>query len=261
MSMNYYNKDMKLNELSERLSSLLDIPAFVGADISLNGLQVGDLYSNIGKVAFAVDANMKSIEQAIAAKANMLFVHHGIFWGKPIAVTGRHYDKMKTLLDNKLAVFACHLPLDAHLELGNNAQMAKRLGIVDPKPFSFYKGVYVGVKGSLPRPMLASRIISQLGVRTIPRTVVVGNGKKEIRNIGIVSGDGAFDMYDAMRDGLDALITGEARYSTYNDCVEAGFTMLCLGHYETETFGVKAVEQVVAGMGLETCFIDTQVEI
>ncbi len=261
MSMNYYIKDMKLNELSERLSSLLDIPAFVGADISLNGLQVGDLDSNIGKVAFAVDANMKSIEQAIAAKADMLFVHHGIFWGKPIAVTGRHYDKMKTLLDNKLAVFACHLPLDAHMELGNNAQMAKRLGIVDPKPFSFYKGVYVGVKGSLPRPMLASRIISQLGVRTIPRTVVVGNGKKEIRNIGIVSGDGAFDMYDAMRDGLDALITGEARYSTYNDCVEAGFTMLCLGHYETETFGVKAVEQVVAGMGLETCFIDTQVEI
>ena len=259
--MNYYIKDMKLNELSERLSSLLDIPAFVGADISLNGLQVGDLDSNIGKVAFAVDANMKSIEQAIAAKADMLFVHHGIFWGKPIAVTGRHYDKMKTLLDNKLAVFACHLPLDAHMELGNNAQMAKRLGIVDPKPFSFYKGVYVGVKGSLPRPMLASRIISQLGVRTIPRTVVVGNGKKEIRNIGIVSGDGAFDMYDAMRDGLDALITGEARYSTYNDCVEAGFTMLCLGHYETETFGVKAVEQVVAGMGLETCFIDTQVEI
>lgn len=252
---------MKLNELSDRLASLLDIPAFAGADISLNGLQVGDLNFNIEKVAFAVDANMQSIEQAIAAKADMLFVHHGMFWGKPIAVTGRHYDKIKTLLDNKLAVFACHLPLDAHMELGNNAQMAKRLGIADPNPFSFYKGVYVGVKGSLPRPMLASQIISQLGVRTIPRTVVVGEGKKEIRNIGIVSGDGAFDMYDAMREGLDALITGEARYSTYNDCVEAGFTMLCLGHYETETFGVKAVEQVVSDMGLETCFIDTQVDI
>ena len=117
------------------------------------------------------------------------------------------------------------------------------------------------MKGSLPRPMLASQIISQLGVRTIPRTVVVGDGNKEIRNIGIVSGDGAFDMYEAMGEGLDALITGEARYSTYNDCVEEGFTMLCLGHYETETFGVKAVKEVVAGMGLETCFIDTQVEI
>lgn len=252
---------MKLSELSDKLTSLLDIPAFAGADISLNGLQVGDLDSNIEKVAFAVDANMQSIEQAIVAKADMLFVHHGMFWGKPIAVTGRHYDKIKTLLDNSLAVFACHLPLDAHMELGNNAQMAKRLGIADPKPFSFYKGVYVGVKGSLPRPMSASQIISQLGVRTIPRTVVVGDGNKEIRNIGIVSGDGAFDMYEAMGDDLDALITGEARYSTYNDCVEAGFTMLCLGHYETETFGVKAVKKAVAGMGLETCFIDTQVEI
>ena len=252
---------MKLSELSDRLSGLLDISSFAGADISLNGLQVGDLDSNIEKVAFAVDANMQSIEQAIAAKADMIFVHHGMFWGKPIAVTGRHYDKIKTLLDNKLAVFACHLPLDAHMELGNNAQMAKCLGSADPKPFSFYKGVYVGVKGSLPRPMLANQIISQLGVRTIPRTVVVGDGNKEIRNIGIVSGDGAFDMYEAMGEDLDALITGEARYSTYNDCVEAGFTMLCLGHYETETFGVKAVKEVVAGMGLETCFIDTQVEI
>lgn len=252
---------MKLSELSDRLSGLLDISSFAGADISLNGLQVGDLDSNIEKVAFAVDANMQSIEQAIAAKADMIFVHHGMFWGKPIAVTGRHYDKIKTLLDNKLAVFACHLPLDAHMELGNNAQMAKCLGIADPKPFSFYKGVYVGVKGSLPRPMLANQVISQLGVRTIPRTVVVGDGNKEIRNIGIVSGDGAFDMYEAMGEDLDALITGEARYSTYNDCVEAGFTMLCLGHYETETFGVKAVKEVVAGMGLETCFIDTQVEI
>lgn len=252
---------MKLSELSDRLSGLLDISSFAGADISLNGLQVGDLDSNIEKVAFAVDANMQSIEQAIAANADMIFVHHGMFWGKPIAVTGRHYDKIKTLLDNKLAVFACHLPLDAHMELGNNAQMAKCLGIADPKPFSFYKGVYVGVKGSLPRPMLANQVISQLGVRTIPRTVVVGDGNKEIRNIGIVSGDGAFDMYEAMGEDLDALITGEARYSTYNDCVEAGFTMLCLGHYETETFGVKAVKEVVAGMGLETCFIDTQVEI
>lgn len=252
---------MKLSELSDRLSGLLDISSFAGADISLNGLQVGDLDSNIEKVAFAVDANMQSIEQAIAAKADMIFVHHGMFWGKPIAVTGRHYDKIKTLLDNKLAVFACHLPLDAHMELGNNAQMAKCLGIADPKPFSLYKGVYVGVKGSLPRPMSASQIISQLGIRTIPRTVVIGDGEKEIRSIGIVSGDGAFDMYEALREDLDALITGEARYSTYNDCVEAGFTMLCLGHYETETFGVNAVKEVVAGMGLETCFIDTQVEI
>lgn len=252
---------MKLSELSDNLSGLLDISSFSGVDISLNGLQVGDLNSNVEKVAFAVDANMQSIEQALAAKADMLFVHHGMFWGKPIAVTGRHYDKIKALIDNKLAIFACHLPLDAHMELGNNAQMAKRLGVLDTKPFSLYKGVYVGVKGSLPRPMSASQIISQLGIRTIPRTVVIGDGEKEIRSIGIVSGDGAFDMYEAMGEGLDALITGEARYSTYNDCVEAGFTMLCLGHYETETFGVKAVKEVVAGMGLETCFIDTQVEI
>lgn len=258
--MNYYC-NMKLSELSNRLSSLLDIPSFAGADVSLNGLQVGDPNAEVGKVAFAVDANMETIERAVEAKADMLFVHHGMFWGRPLAVTGVHYDKVKKLLDNGLALFACHLPLDAHLELGNNAQMAKRLGLLDIKPFSTYKGVYVGVKGVLERPMPPSRIISQLGVRTSSRTVVIGDGDRMVSSIGIVSGDGAFDMYEAMREGLDALVTGEARYSTYNDCVEAGFTMMCLGHYETETFGVKAVKEVVEGLGLATCFIDTHVEI
>ncbi len=259
MSMNYHD-NMKLKELSKRLSTVLNMEAFDKIDVSLNGLQCGDENANIEKVAFAVDANMQTIEKTIESKSNMLFVHHGMFWGKPFAIKGYHYNKIKTLLDNNLAVFACHLPLDAHLELGNNAQMAKRLNLEDIKPFSLYKGAYVGVKGTFNKPVSTSSIIETLGLRSTSRTMVIGQDK-EIKNIAIVSGDGAFDMYEALDDGLDALITGEARYSIYNDCMEAGFTMLCLGHYETETFGVKAVMNEVSKMGLETCFIDTQVTL
>ena len=252
-----YTLRMKLREFTDKMTEILDIRRFDGADISLNGLQVGDLDAEISKVAFAVDASLASINKAVEQGADVLFTHHGLFWGRPIAITGRHYDRVTTLINNKLALFACHLPLDAHKELGNNAQMAKKLNLQDIEPFSFYHGVYVGVKGTLPAPMTAKEIISFLGVRENATNFVINGGEKKFRKVGIDSGDGPGDVYDAMSEGLDVLITGESRYSTINDCLEADMSMLCLGHYETETFGVKAVMDLVGReMGLETCFID-----
>ena len=253
---------MKVKELVSYFSDLLRISDYSNADISLNGLQVGDLEADVKKLAFAVDASLATIEAAVEQGADMLFVHHGLFWGRPIAITGRHYARVKALLDNKLALFACHLPLDANLELGNNAQMAKRLGLEELEPFSFFRGVQVGVKGVLPEPLDAKEIIAKLGVRRDERTLVVGDSARKIRKVGVVSGDGATDMYDALAEGLDALITGEARYTTFNDCTEEpNFTLMCLGHYETEVFGVKAVMEKVSQMGLETCFIDNPISI
>lgn len=253
---------MKVKELVDYFSDILRISDFNNADISLNGLQVGDVEADVKKVAFAVDASMATIDEAVRFGADMLFVHHGMFWGRPIAITGRHYRRVKTLLDNNVALFACHLPLDANLELGNNAQMAKKLGIEDMEQFSFFRGVHVGVKGSLPRPMSADEIIASFGVRKDERTLVVGDSKRKMKRVGIVSGDGASDMYDALNEGLDALITGEARYTMFNDCMEEpSFTLMCLGHYETEVFGVKAVMEKVSQMGLETCFIDCPISI
>lgn len=128
---------MKVKDLVDYFSETLKISDFSNADISLNGLQVGDVEADVKKIAFAVDASMATIEEAVKQGAEMLFVHHGLFWGRPIAITGRHYKRIKTLLDNNVALFACHLPLDANLEVGNNAQMAKRLGIEDLEQFSF----------------------------------------------------------------------------------------------------------------------------
>lgn len=248
---------MRLSEFVERLSELLAIGNYAGADMSLNGLQVGDSDSEIRKVAFAVDASLATIEEAVKQGADVLFVHHGLFWGRPIAITGRHYARVKTLLDNNMALFACHLPLDAHAEYGNNAQMALKLGLQDVEPFAFFRGVSVGCKGSFSEPLDADQIIARLGVRTNDTNYAINCKDRKFRNVGIVSGEGAGDVFQAMDDNLDLLITGESRYTVVNDCLESGIGMLCLGHYETETFGVKAIKELVEKeYGLSTCFVD-----
>lgn len=248
---------MILSEFVERLSELLAIGNYAGADMSLNGLQVGDADSEIRKVAFAVDASLATIEEAVKQGADVLFVHHGLFWGRPIAITGRHYARVKTLLDNNMALFACHLPLDAHAEYGNNAQMALKLGLQDVESFAFFRGVSVGCKGSFSEPLDADQIIARLGVRTNDTNYAINCKDRKFRNVGIVSGEGAGDVFQAMDDNLDLLITGESRYTVVNDCLESGIGMLCLGHYETETFGVKAIKELVEKeYGLSTCFVD-----
>ena len=248
---------MKLSEFVERLSELLAIGSYAGADMSLNGLQVGDADAEIRKVAFAVDASLATIEEAAKQGADVLFVHHGLFWGRPIAITGRHYARVKTLLDNNMALFACHMPLDAHAEYGNNAQMALKLGLQDVEPFAFFRGVSVGCKGSFAEPLDADQIIARLGVRTNDTNYAINCKDRKFRNVGIVSGEGAGDVFQAMDDNLDLLITGESRYTVVNDCLESGIGMLCLGHYETETFGVKAIKELVEKeYGLSTCFVD-----
>ena len=239
------------------MTDVLEIGRYSQADFSLNGLQVGNLDAEVHKVAFAVDASLATIQEAARQHCDVLFVHHGLFWGRPIAITGRHYDRVKTLLDNNMALFACHLPLDANLVYGNNAQMARRLGLEDVQPFSFFHGVYVGVKGRLPEPIGADKVIDLLGVRKNATNFEINCGGKQFRTVGIVSGEGAGDVYQAMEEGLDVLITGESRYTTVNDCLEAGMSMMCLGHYETETFGVKAMMEIVElEMGLDVRFVD-----
>ena len=248
---------MKLAQFTETMSRILEIVNYTSADSSQNGLQVGDLDAEIHKVAFAVDASLATIQSAAEQGADVLFTHHGMFWNRSLTVTGRHYKRIKALLDNNLALFACHLPLDAHMELGNNAQMAKYLKLENVQPFRMYHGVYVGVKGEFPAPVTAQQIIGLLKVRENATNFALNCDGRKFRTVAIVSGGGAMDVYPAMEEKLDLLITGESSYTTINDCNEAGMSMLCLGHYETEIFGVKAVMELVGSqLGLETCFVD-----
>ena len=153
---------MKLAQFEQIMKDTLDIERFYGADSSQNGVQVGDLDADVRKIAFAVDASLATIKAAAEQGADVLFVHHGMFWGRSLTVTGRHYNRVKALLDNNIALFGCHLPLDAHLVYGNNAQMAKKLELQDVQPFGLYHGVYDGVKGQFPEPMDSKQIIRKL---------------------------------------------------------------------------------------------------
>lgn len=247
---------MTLYQLCKNLENVLNVKDFK-ADVSLNGLQVGDAGKSVQKVAFAVDACMETISGAIEQKADLLVVHHGLFWGKPIAITGTHYSRIKAMLDNDLALFACHLPLDAHPQLGNNAQIAKKLGLTDIEDFGLYHGMKIGFKGRFAEPLSNLQIIEKLGIRTSPHNVVISGGKSMNETVGIISGGAPDDVIGAIEENLDLFITGEDTHVVYHNCMEEHINMLCLGHYETEIFGVKALsEYVKQTYNLDTCFID-----
>ena len=247
---------MKLDELDTILRKQLSIEAF--DDISLNGVQVAcSSEKEIRKVAVAVDACQASIDGAIAEGADMLFVHHGLFWGKPIAISGIHYNRVKTMLDNDLALYACHLPLDAHPVLGNNAQMAMSLGMKEYDPFGLYHGQYIGYKGRLPFEMTCEEIAKLLGFSPAFGLNILPFGKEEISTVGIISGGAAGDVFQAMDAGLDSFITGECSHELYHTLKESGMNMISGGHYQSEVFGVKAVGRYLSKeFGIETVFID-----
>ena len=249
---------MKLKELDKILTEQLNISAF--DDISLNGVQVAcSPDKEIKKVALAVDACQMSIDKALENGADMLFVHHGFFWGRPIAIDGIHYSRVKTLMDNDMALYACHLPLDAHPVLGNNAQMALSLGMKEYDPFGLYNGQYIGFKGNLPFEMTCEEISKLLGFSALYGMTILPFGKEEVRTVGIISGGAADDVFQAMEAGLDCYVTGECRHELYHTLKESGMNMVCGGHYQSEVFGVKAVGRFLnKEYGLETVFIDNR---
>ena len=235
----------------------MNIDLMDGKDYSLNGLQVGDLKREIRKVAFAVDACRETFRKAVEEKADLLFVHHGIFWGRPFAITGPHYERMKLLINNSLALYAVHLPLDMHPEWGNNAVLASILGLEEQDGFGEFKGAKIGIKGILPEPLNRDEVVRRLFGGWEESIRVLPFGPEMIRSIGIISGGGTKEVQDAIDLGLDLYITGDSSHQVYHQSLEAGINVLFGGHYMTETTGVKAVmEKAGKELSLETVFID-----
>ena len=246
-----------IKQLSEEISDFLNFDDY-GQDISMNGLQIcGEPSREVEKAAFAVDASLSTLQAAAREGADILFVHHGLFWGHPLAVTGCHYERLKAAIMSGISLFASHIPLDAHPEVGNNAQIAKRLGLVNVEPFARWRGMSIGFKGILPEPLSSGEVVDRLGVRTNPHIALILAGSKKNRSVAIVSGGAAEDLEDAIAQGVDCYITGESSHQVYNTCIESGINMLSLGHYETETFGVKALmEHIRKRYGIDTVFLD-----
>lgn len=246
---------MKLKELDKFLRDKLVLDDF-SFDASLNGIQIASSDKEIKKIGYAVDASLATIKKAAEAGCDMLFVHHGLFWGDSIRIDGPHYDRVKTCLDNDMALYACHLPLDAHPVFGNNAQMAQCLGIKSYDMFSDYKGKKIGVKGKLPFPMTIDQIVRLLDFSPDTGLKTLEFGKDLCETVGIVSGGAGNDVADAINDGLDLFITGEIYHQNFHEALENKINVIAGGHYQSETFGVKAVMRMVLGeLGIKGEFI------
>lgn len=248
---------MTLTELDRYVRSILAIDEFARIDSSRNGLQVERRNTTVRRVAFAVDAAMEVFEAAVAWSADLLFVHHGLFWGREEVLTGAHYARIAYMLEHDLGLYAVHLPLDAHLSLGNNAGMAEALGLIDVEPFGLVKGTPIGVAGRLPHRISVRSAVDQLfGDRYNP-LAILEFGRSEIESVGIISGGAPLEVDQAIEQNLDLYITGDANHIAYHRCREAGINAIFGGHYATEVWGVQRVAAKLANdTGLETTFLD-----
>jgi dinuclear metal center YbgI/SA1388 family protein len=241
-----------LARIAEHLDGLLntaDVPDYPGA---LNGVQVEHRGPVVG-CAVAVDASLRTIEGAAAAGANLLVVHHGLFWSGTRALRGRFYERVRLLVEQDLAVYSSHLPLDLHPTLGNNPLFARALGLEPSAGFARYQTVTVGVMGEadIETTALADRaraIVERDGGS------VVGVGvepRRRTRRWALCTGAGASSdtLRDAAAAGVDTLIVGEGPHHTGVEAQELGIAVIYAGHYATETFGVRAL-----GVELERTF-------
>jgi dinuclear metal center YbgI/SA1388 family protein len=238
-----------INDLIGHLDALLNPSAF--DDYGPNGLQVPGK-AEIRTVVTGVSASVDLFERAASEAADLVLVHHGLFWGEIGPVDHQLKRRLKLLFDHDIALAAYHLPLDAHPEVGNNALLAEAIGATEPEPF-----VGIGVRAKLPGIApedLRARVREATGGRE-PLAFLAG--PDPVTTIGIVSGGAAKHLDDAIAAGLDAFVTGEPREPVMNDAREAKIHFLAAGHYATETFGVRALgDRLAAEFGIRHVFAD-----
>ncbi len=247
---------MKLKELETLLYTKLNLETFTSSDSSMNGVQVGDFNKDIKRIALMVDASLEGFKQAKRQNVDLILVHHGLFWGRPKSITGAHFNRVKFLIENDIALYAVHLPLDAHMELGNNIGLAKKLSLKNCQQFGNYKGNKIGVKGELDKPSSLNDISKTILGNSEPVYMVPG-GKSQVSTVAIVSGGSPFSVLEAIDSDIDLFITGDRSHEVYHNCIEEGINMISAGHYATETLGVKQVgEWLSKEFDIETLFID-----
>jgi dinuclear metal center YbgI/SA1388 family protein len=232
------------------------IPDYPGA---LNGIQLANR-GPITRVAASVDISRRVVEDVVRAQANLLIVHHGMFWGGAHPITGAAYERMRLLVTHDVAVYSSHLPLDAHPTLGNNVLLARTLGLQPSGGFARYKTIDVGVRGESDVVTQdlhdrADAFAQMHGGRA--RSTIIPPGHRTNR-WGICTGAGASTetLIEAEALGLDTLIVGEGPHHTAVAANDAGLVVIYAGHYATETLGVRAVaEHLTSSFGIPSTFV------
>ena len=246
-----------LSDIVRHCEVRLNPEAFTDYDGAVNGLQFENR-GRVTRIAAAVDGSLTVIRRAIAADADLLLVHHGMFWGRTVPWIGRRAELIRELVENDLAVYSQHLPLDGHPELGNAAQLARALGFRRLRPFFAGRGgAWIGVQTTLSRPLdravLSERLARVLG----SPPVGLPGGPEGCRRIGICTGGAGSELAQARREGVDTFITGEGPHWTHALAEDLGINAFYGGHYATETFGVQALaSELSRKFGIPWSFVD-----
>jgi dinuclear metal center YbgI/SA1388 family protein len=232
-----------LQAIREFLDEYLQIDGIEDSANALNGLQLEN-GGQVNRIGAAVDASETTIQMAADEKVNLLLVHHGLFWGGLRPLTGSFYRKIAKAISGDMAIYSAHLPLDLHPEIGNNILLATSLQLPNPEPFFFYKGRQIGcaTRVSLDRQEIVQRLRKILG----SDIWTCLSGPEIVKRIGIVTGGAGADLEQAAKEGVDTFITGEGPHHTFALAEELRINLIYGGHYATETFGVRALAEMLA---------------
>jgi dinuclear metal center YbgI/SA1388 family protein len=243
-----------LSELASYLDGYLRVAEIADSDRALNGLQLENS-GTVSRIAVAVDVCQVTIDRAADLGADLLIVHHGLFWGGLGPLTGRHGRRVRSMHERGIALYSVHLPLDLHPVVGNNAVLARQLGVDKTVWFGDYMGHPLGLAGNLDSTFveLSVSVGELLGVT--PH--VIAAGPERVSRVGVVTGHGGSHMKQVVEAGLDTFVTGEGAHHTHFDAEEWGLNVVYAGHYATETGGVQALAgHLEAIFGVPWDFID-----
>lgn len=250
---------IKTTDLHAYLNNLLSPSLF--DDYCPNGLQI-EGRENIKKVVFSVSATRESAEYAAKNKACALICHHGLFWKfhGTRTLTGPFYKRVAPLLKNDINLFGYHLPLDAHIEIGNAASLAQLISLNNLLPFGQYKGAPTGIKGEFQTPISGADLKSKLE-KILNHQVYYSNPEVQtsIKTLGIITGGANSQWRESLKEGLDAYITGEMSEHDYHESRESNIHMYAGGHHATEKFGIISLMQKIQKdfPALECEFLDS----
>jgi len=228
-----------------------------GDDYCPNGLQV-EGRSRISRIVTGVSACQELFQIARRDEAQAVLVHHGLFWsGDSPVLTGIQYRRVLELIQGEISLIAYHLPLDRHMEVGNNAVAAQRLGLTDIRPFCDHQGLPLGVVGLFSESKPREQVFEALQQLYGQEPLSFPYGKDLVQTVGLVSGSGGRCFHRAIELGLDLFVTGEAEEWTMNIARESQTNFAAAGHYATERLGVQTLgDRIRQQFGLDVTFID-----